>query len=595
MSRPQLSRALRHHVDHRRVAMLFGNTHAYSESALLMVGFTALVVCNTVNTATLLVWCVAVLALQGAIQFVSYLYRRSDTQVQDARRWGWIYAGVVALSGIAWGSGSFLLYVEAHPLLQAFIAVCLAGRATASMLAHAYFPPALYTFATPIFAALTLRYISLGETANIAIGIMWLVFLGYVLLFGHRQARFIVDSILVRHENEQLVEELKRQNAAEERMRVRAEEATLAKSRFFAAANHDLRQPLHSLGLFATTLRNTVRGREHKELVDHILHGIESLDTLFEDLLDISQLDAGQVRVKTEHFPAHAVLDRLRTTFSAAAANKSLRLRIRPSRAIVCSDQALLFRVLSNLIANAIRYTEQGGVLVGVRRRRDGFSFEVWDTGIGIPADQHERVFEEFYQLHNPERDRRKGLGLGLATVRRIVSLLGYGLSMRSTPGKGSHFALNVPCGEPARAADDETTNEVVVPDLLRDKAIIVIDDEASVRLGMEVLLKSWGCQCIAAADADEVLSQANGRTPDFIIADLRLREGRSGIEAIRVCRAHLGKTIPAVLISGDTATEQLIEVSSSGLTMLHKPLKAVRLRALLNYTFAQQAEQVQA
>jgi signal transduction histidine kinase/ActR/RegA family two-component response regulator len=579
---------LQHHVEQRRVAMLFGNTLAYSESALLMVGFIALVVWNTVNPTTLLAWCIAVLALQGAIQWLSYLYRQASDPKQNARRWGWLYAGLVALSGTAWGSGSFLLYVEDQPLLQAFVAVCLAGRGTASMLAHAYFPPALYTFATPIFVALTVRYISLGETANLAIGLMWLVFLGSVLLFGHRHARFIVDSILVRHENEQLVEELKRKNVAEERARVRAEQANLAKSRFFAAANHDLRQPLHSLGLFATTLRNTVAGREHRELVDHILEGIESLDTLFEDLLDISKLDAGQVRTKTEHFPAQAVLDRLRTTFSAAAASKGLRLRIRPTTAVVCSDQMLLFRVLSNLVANAIRYTQRDGVLVGVRRRGDLLTFEVWDTGIGIPADQHERIFEEFYQLHNPERDRRRGLGLGLATVRRIVQLLGCALSLRSVPGRGSVFVLKVPLGEAGRTDDAQTTREIVVPDLLRDRSIIVIDDEASVRFGMQSLLNSWGCRCVAGADAGEVLQRVDGHTPDFIIADLRLREGRSGIEAIRKCREQLGESIPAVLVSGDTATEQLIEVSASGLTMLHKPLKAVRLRALLNYTFAQ-------
>lgn len=580
---------LRRHVEQQRVAMLFGNTLAYTESALLMVAFMALVVWQTVGWQTLLTWCAGVLLLQGAIQWASYLYRHKKHSTLAARQWGWIYAGIVALSGIAWGAGSFLLHVADNPLMQAFIAVCLAGRGTASMLAHAYFPPALYTFAVPIFVSLTWRYVTFGETANVATGLMWLVFLGYVLLFGHRQARVIIDSIVVRHENEQLVEELRRKNAAEERARVRAEEANLAKSRFFAAANHDLRQPLHSLGLFATTLRNALTDREQRELVDHILHGIESLDSLFEDLLDISRLDAGQVRVKSEHFRAEAVLERLRTAYGATAASKGLRLRIRPSSVALRSDQQLLFRVLSNLVANAIRYTQSGGVLVALRRRSDAVSVEVWDTGIGIPPEQHERIFEEFFQLHNPERDRRHGLGLGLATVRRVVQLLGYSLTLRSTPGKGSVFALRVPIGEAARMGDAETTTEHVVPDLLRNKLIVVVDDEASVRVGMTSLLQSWGCRCVAGADGDEVLRAIGGETPDFIIADLRLRENRSGIDVIRACRAALGVEIPAVLISGDTATERLIEVSVAGLTMLHKPLKAVRLRAFLNHTLAQQ------
>jgi two-component system, sensor histidine kinase len=590
MNLADMDPALRRHVEERRVAMLFGNTLAYSESALLMVAFMALVVWQVVDWRTLLTWTAGVLLLQGAIQWVSYLYRRQSGAL-TAQRWGWIYSGVVAVSGAAWGSGSFLLHVDDNALMQAFIAVCLAGRGTASMLAHAYFPPALYTFAVPIFASLTLRYVTLGETANVATGLMWLVFLGYVLLFGHRQARVIIESIIVRHENEQLVEELRRKNAAEERARVRAEEANLAKSRFFAAANHDLRQPLHSLGLFATTLRNALTGREQRELVDHILHGIESLDTLFEDLLDISKLDAGQVRAKNEHFPVQTVLDRLRTTYAAAAASKGLRLRIRPSSAVLRSDQLLLFRILSNLVANAIRYTQSGGVLVICRRREGAVSIEVWDTGIGIPAEQHERIFEEFYQLHNPERDRRHGLGLGLATVRRIVQLFGYSLALRSEPGKGSVFSLRVPLGEASRADEAEITAEQVVPDLLRDALIVVIDDEAAVRTGMKSLLQSWGCHCVAAADADEALREIDGRIPDFILADLRLRENRSGIDAIRACRAALGEEVPAVLISGDTATERLIEVSVAGLTMLHKPLKAVRLRAYLNHTLAQRRQ----
>lgn len=588
MSLAGLSPALRSHVEQQRVAMLFSNTLAYTESAILMVGFIGLVVWNSLDWPTLLLWCGAILGLQGVIQWVSYRYRKSASRDTDPRRWGWIYSATVAVSGVAWGSGVFLLHVDNAPLLQAFIAVVLAGRGTASMLAHAYFPPALYAFAAPLFCSLAWRYMALGEMANIATGLMWLLFLTYVLLFGHRQAKVIVDSIVLRHEKEQLVEELERKNAAEEHARVKAEEANLAKSRFFAAANHDLRQPLHSLGLFATTLRNTVTGREHRELVDHILLGIESLDSLFEDLLDISKLDAGQVRARLEHFPANSVLERLRTTYSAAATSKGLRMRIRPSVAVLHTDQLLLFRVLSNLVANAIRYTAMGGVLIGCRRRRDEISIEVWDTGVGIPPEQHERIFEEFYQLHNPERDRRRGLGLGLATVRRIVQLLGYTLTMRSVPGKGSVFALRVPLGKPGEAPTPEVTAEQPVPDLLRDKVIVVVDDEASVRIGMQALLQSWGCRCVAASDADEVLRQIDGAEPDFIIADLRLRNNRTGIDAVRELRASLGREVPAVLISGDTALDRLIEVSAAGFTMLHKPLKAVRLRALLNHSLAQ-------
>jgi CheY-like chemotaxis protein len=262
---------------------------------------------------------------------------------------------------------------------------------------------------------------------------------------------------------------------------------------------------------------------------------------------------------------------------------------VRRSKATLGTDATLLFRVLSNLVSNSLRYTESGGILVACRRRGNVARVEVWDTGIGIPAEQHERIFEEFYQLNNPSRDRTRGLGLGLATVRRIVQLLGHPLWLRSTVGKGSRFTIEVPVADPTRVQSITQTIEQKVPNLIGGKLIIVIDDEESVRLGMQSLLESWGCKCVAATDSAEALRNINGkgRAPDFIIADLRLRGDSTGIDAIRELRAELGSSIPAVLISGDTATEQLRKVSTAGLTMMHKPLKAVRLRALLNHEFA--------
>jgi CheY-like chemotaxis protein len=285
------------------------------------------------------------------------------------------------------------------------------------------------------------------------------------------------------------------------------------------------------------------------------------------------------------------VLDRLRSTFASPAQDKGLKLIVRRSRATLFTDPTLLFRVLSNLVSNAIRYTEKGGVIVACRKRGNAVSIEVWDSGIGIPAEQHDRIFEEFYQLNNPSRDRSRGLGLGLATVRRIVQLLDHPLRLRSAAGRGSRFLIQVPLADPNKIHSIAATIEQKVPNLIGGKLILVIDDEESVRLGMQSLLESWGCKCVTAMDSDEALSAIKGRTPDFIIADLRLRGDRNGIDAIRELRAKLGDGIPAVLISGDTAPEQLRKVSSAGLTMMHKPLKAVRLRALLNHEFAKQQQ----
>lgn len=584
--------ALLRRVEQQRVAMLYGNTLAVSGSALLMAVLMVIIAWPQISAARLLAWCGAVALVQGWLQWLSYTYRHASNATSEPRLWGMRLALVAGIAGLVWGSAVFVLVGTNQPLTLALISACLASRTTISIMTHAYFPPALNAFAVPIFSLLALRYVLDGGYNNAALGVLWLAVLGYVLLFVDRQARAVATQIRLRCENEALVDELKRQNTIAEQARVGAEEASRSKSRFFAAANHDLRQPLHSLGLFATALHNGSVDEPSRKLIDQILLCTESLEQLFDNLLDISRLDAGQVEVKRDTVPVSAVFDRLRSTFAVPAQEKGLKLRVRGSKLLLTTDSTLLFRMLSNFVSNAIRYTDNGSVLVACRRRGSSVLVEVWDSGIGILPEQHERVFEEFYQLNNPERDRTRGLGLGLATVKRIAGLLDHPLRLRSIPGRGSRFTIAIPRADPDNIQSVSATIEQKVPNLLRGKWLVVIDDEASVRLGMQSLLESWGCKCITAMDAGEALQNMDGRVPDFIIADLRLRGEDTGIEAIRVLRAELGESIPAVLISGDTATEQLRKVSAAGLTIMHKPLKAVRLRAMLNHEFAKRSEQ---
>lgn len=578
-------------VEQQRVALLYGNTLAVSGSAVLMAMLVAIIAWPHTSSARVFAWCSAVLVVQAGIQWIAFEYRRAGNALAEPRVWGTRMAIASAIAGMVWGSAVFVLVAQRQSLALALISACLAGRATISIMTHAYFPPALNAFAVPIFGMLALRYSLDGGYNNAALGVMWIAVLGYVLLFVDRQARAVATQIRLRCENEQLVDELKHQNALAEQARARAEEANRSKSRFFAAANHDLRQPLHSLGLFATALRNGTTDEPSRKLIDHILQCTESLEQLFDNLLDISRLDAGQVEVKRETVMVNVVLDRLRSTYAVPAEEKGLKLKVRRSKVLLATDPTLLFRVLSNFVSNAIRYTDSGSVLVACRRRGGTACIEVWDSGIGIIPEQHERVFEEFYQLNNPERDRTRGLGLGLATVKRIANLLEHPLRLRSIPGRGSRFSIEAPLADPAKIQSISATIEQKVPNLLGGKLIVVIDDEASVRIGMQSLLESWGCRCVTAMDASEALQALNGRAPDFIIADLRLRGENTGIDVIRALRAQLGGAIPAVLISGDTATEQLRKVSAAGLTIMHKPLKAVRLRALLNHEFARGGE----
>jgi two-component system, sensor histidine kinase len=575
-------------IDRERVAMLFRSTGYASILTAAMAGLVLLVCSRIVEWPILVAWATAVIVLRIAVEWLGFRFRKLDDKNINAGRWGWIYSIMVFPSAIVWGLAVFFPGIEKNPEAAMFVSLCLVARTAGSLLTHSYFPPALYTSSVPLIGVMTLHYMFRGTTDSILAGVMWIVMLVYILSIGHRQARLVISTIKLGYENEHLIDELKLKNNDEAEARKKAEQASLAKSRFFAAANHDLRQPLHALGLFASTLRNTNLDGHKRQLVEQISNSIDSLESLFDDLLDISRLDAGQVKVRLEHFKASILLDRVRNTYAPAALEKDLELRVHPSELTLFSDPALLFRVLSNLVTNAIRYTQHGGVLVGLRKKGDKVLLQVWDTGIGIPADQQEKVFEEFYQLNNPERDRRKGLGLGLATVNRVTNLMGHPLRLQSIVGKGSVFSIEVPLGIEAQPEFSPTVvDQLPAPDLLVGRKIAVIDDEASVRVGMQSLLQSWGCECIAAGTAEEVLAELQGLPPDFIIADLRLSDNRSGIDAVRIMRDVLKQSVPAVVLSGDTASERIREVSGAGLTMLHKPLKAMRLRALLNHEFA--------
>jgi len=358
--------------------------------------------------------------------------------------------------------------------------------------------------------------------------------------------------------------------------------ANLAKSRFLAAASHDLRQPLHALNLFVTQLRSEKDQAEKDRVVERIDAAVAAMNDLFNALLDISKLDAGVLAPTISEFPIDQLLKRIETTFAATAREKGLRFRVVPNAAWIRSDFILLERILLNLVSNAVRYTVDGGVVVGCRRRAGGVRIEVWDSGIGIPEDQQRNIFGEFYQLAPAEQDRRSGLGLGLAIVDRLCRLLGHAVELTSRVGRGSRFAVSVPLASPRVVA---TESPAAAIDRAMDKLIVVIDDDALVLDGMRGILRTWGCSVVTAASEGAALAAlaAHRRPPDLIISDYRLGDGRTGFQVIARLRGALGARIPAFLISGDTAPERLREASASGFYLLHKPVLPFTLRSTVS------------
>lgn len=377
----------------------------------------------------------------------------------------------------------------------------------------------------------------------------------------------------------------------EERTR-QLEIANQAKSRFLATASHDLRQPLHALGLFVAQLRGRTGAEDRKRIVAGIEAALSAMNELFNALLDISKLDAGALAPKLSDFPIAQLLKRIETTFAGVAREKGLDLRVVANDSWVRSDFILLERIVLNLVSNAIRYTAAGGVLVGCRRRADGLRIEVWDTGVGIPHDQHQYIFSEFYRLEIPDQDPG-GLGLGLAIVDRLCRLLKHPVDLKSELGKGSCFRVTVPLiRAPADAAAKPRAAVRANSTRFDKRLVVVIDDDPLVLEGMGGLIRSWGCSVVTGSTDRAVLDVLADydEPPHVIISDYHLRNGKTGIEAIARLREALTTPIPAFLMSGDTNLDPLREAQTNGYELLHKPVDPAALRAMLTKILKEQA-----
>lgn len=402
---------------------------------------------------------------------------------------------------------------------------------------------------------------------------------GLTCLHARNLSQAARDSIELKFENERLVTQLRAQTQRALLAQDAAERASQDKSRFLAAASHDLRQPLHAMGLFLETLLRTPLNEHQSTVLGHARSASGAAAEMLSTLLDYSRLEAGVIKAHRAPFAVQPLLSALEQEFGAQADASALVYRTRETSAAALADKSLVDLVMRNLISNALRYTHQGGVLIACRRRAGRLALEVWDTGVGIPPQQTEEIFREFHQLGNPERDRRKGLGLGLAIVKRLAAEMNTQVEVRSREGRGSVFRLWLPTWSGALLVDDgpdtsDTTRQ------LCGLRVLAIDDDEAVCLGMQALLQSWGCLCTAAASAQAALAQytAHTRPPDLIITDYRLRHEETGKEALQVLRAHWGEHIPAIILTGDTSPQRLRDAQSTAALLLHKPVSSRQL-----------------
>jgi signal transduction histidine kinase/CheY-like chemotaxis protein len=354
-----------------------------------------------------------------------------------------------------------------------------------------------------------------------------------------------------------------------------AEDANRAKTRFLAAASHDLRQPIHTLSLFGAALAMCNLDARTREISQNINIALQGMASQFDALLDISKLDAGVVHINRAPFEPRRLIERLVREFEPVARAKGLAMTSSCAfDGLVDTDRLLLERIVRNLVDNAIKYTDEGALRIDVAAAGDDVVIAVADTGRGIPPAEHARVFEEFYQLDNPERDRTRGFGLGLSIVKRLADLLGIGIELESAAGKGTTFRLHL-----VRVATDAATPVRPVVDAARLDGlyVLVVDDERQVRLGMQTLLEGMGCRVTLVDETQRALAAARAERPDIVVADFRLRGDDNGIATVRAIRA-IYPELPAILLSGDTAPDRLREAESAGIVLLHKPVAVAEL-----------------
>ena len=555
--------------------------------AMVVVGLFA----GTAPGAVLVTWGTLFVAIWALRLATLRRYTRSEHTRRDAERWlHWWTLGALA-SGAAWGAAVWLLFTHGRMHQQTALLIIAYSYCVGAIPLLATQYRVFLAFISLSFVPTIARIATAGGDDNLVLaGVIFLTWLMTAML--GRAYRNTFDGVIhLKVRTEQLAVQLQQEKAAADAARRVAETANRAKTQFFAAASHDLRQPLHAMGLFAEALRAKSRGDEEvTHLVNSINSSVDALEGLFGELLDITRIDTGGVDVQPQHFALRDLFQRLKLQYEPTAFEKGLALRFRGAHHAAHADPVLVDRIVRNLLSNAIRYTEDGGVLVSARRRGEHVLVQVRDTGVGIAPSEQSRVFDEFYQVNGRRplaANQAKGLGLGLSIVQRLARLMNAPLALASAPGRGSVFTLTLPIGRLAPAALPPVSGLRSTLGLtLERRRIVIVEDEAAVREGLIVLLRGWGATVDAFDTLEAVQSWAQGTppAPDLAIVDYRLPDGRTGVEALKALRDTFGAALPAILVTGSTMTGHEEEAERHDFHLLIKPVAPNKLRAMIGF-----------
>ncbi|MBX3608370.1 MAG: hybrid sensor histidine kinase/response regulator [Hydrogenophaga sp.] len=572
-----------------QVRLLAGNVPALVTGTLVLAaGTSGLLWINQQSPTWILIWLAAMVVLCLFRLAMAKCFARLDRANNwPTGRWARWFVWVSCVAGLLWGSLAWAFFTPDQPLNLATVAIVLMSITSSATQSLAPSFAAHLAFALPCVLPFELHcMLSEGLPLTLLGGLAcWFLLMAEV--FARRVAMAIEDALRLRFDNESLVAQLTAEN-------LRTEQANQSKTRFLAAASHDLRQPIHAMALFVPALKAMSQRRQMEPtavgiVADRMQGAIDTMTQLLNRLLDVSRLDAGAMRPALQPVALAPLMRKVCDEVTHQANVKGLSVRCQASDLCVHTDPAILHTILSNLAANAVRYTQRGGILLAARRRGSQVLLQVWDTGAGIAAADLPRVTEEFFQVESQARDasQSRGFGLGLAIVRRSTELLGSSLQCRSQLGRGSVFGLTLPEAQTPIEAGKEAS--VTAPTLhaasnASPRLVLVVDNDERILTAMTVLLRSWGHDTLAAsslAQASRLLATP-ARRPDVALVDMHLDADVDGLQAVDALRRQLDTDLRALIITGDTSASVAADISAAHLPVMLKPIDPVRLRSFI-------------
>lgn len=540
--------------------------------------FLSYVFYSLIPNTSLFGWLASILILTALRGYLTFFWYKGEINHSKTRLFEHLSLALSLIAGCLWGATVFAMDFNLYPEESVFLNIIVFGLTAGSVGIGSYWVEYFLIYNLSVFSIYIISY-SLGIPDPyylLAISLLlYFIFTSQIAIVFHKGN---AKNIWLIKRNEKLAENLSEKKE-------QAENYAASRTRFLASASHDLRQPLQAFNFFLAALQPQLTTDKSKEIFHKLENCTEGINELLNSMLDISKLDAKTLSINKESYLLSGLIDNLHQQFINQADEKNLIFTCQSTTHYIYSDAVLLQRILSNLIANAINYTASGEVKILISESLKSIKIQIIDTGTGLDEKEQVNIFEEFYQLENPERDKKKGLGLGLSIVKRLCLLLDIPIDLKSEKGKGSCFSLVLPISEPPKKIK---SSKRIPLGHFDSKKILVIDDDASMRESLSELLGQWRCEVISAESEKEacIMIKNSNFIPELIIADYRLRDNKTGVEAVNGVKAQLAahnhKEPSIIIISGDTEPARLIEVAKSGYELLHKPVKPAQLRMLM-------------